>query len=56
MIALLLFAGLRRCSLKTMKTVYRNYSAKFIIIFLGGMLLLISILYLVQNGYVILKW
>lgn len=39
----------------TLKGVYRNYSAKFIVIFLG-VLFFSGVFYLLENGYIILKW
>ncbi len=39
----------------TLKGDYRNYSAKFIVVFLGS-LFFSSIFYLLENGYIILKW
>ncbi|MBB6498404.1 hypothetical protein [Pedobacter cryoconitis] len=35
---------------------YRNYSGKFILLFLIGMTLFSSVFYLVNVGYVIIKW
>ncbi len=40
----------------TIRSVYRNYSAKFILVFLVGILLFSGIFYLMGNGYIIVKW
>ncbi|WP_158796076.1 hypothetical protein [Pedobacter sp. L105] len=34
----------------------RNHSVKFILLFLMGMIFISSVFYLVQQGYVIIKW
>lgn len=39
-----------------MRTAYRNYSAKFILVLLFGIMLFSSLFYLAERGYIILKW
>lgn len=41
---------------RSMRTAYRNYSAKFILFLLIGMTFFSGVFYLAERGYIILKW
>lgn len=43
-------------TLKNQTAVSRDYSAKFIVIFLFGALFFTGVLYLTGNGIIVLKW